>query len=89
MIKFIKLLLATLLGRVTHGCVFISSAIPQVCVKTGWTPQRVFITMEDACGMSTCGVQQDWFCVKIVRDGFIIQCDINSSFRKISWIAIK
>lgn len=89
MINIIQFVLKILFGTCSSGNLIVSSSISSVDIKTGWTPKQVFISFENNCGTPVCGAHQDWFDVKIIHNGFIIQCNVKSSFRKISWIATK
>ena len=87
MLNLIKFVLKVLFGNSASGTLIVSSSVPQVDIKTGWTPKHVFISLENNHGTPVCGAHNDWFDVKIVHHGFIIQCNVKSSFRKITWIA--
>jgi len=89
MIGIMQFILKILFGNSASGNLIVSSSIPHVDIKTGWTPKQVFISFENDCGTPVCGAHQDWFDVKTVHHGFIIHCNVKSSFRKISWIATK
>lgn len=89
MINIMQFILKILFGNNASGKLTVSSSISNIDIKTGWTPKQVFISLENNYGTPVCGAHQDWFDVKIVHHGFIIQCNIKSSFRKISWIAVQ
>jgi len=89
MINILQFISKLLLGNSAAGNLTVSSAISQVEIKTGWTPKIVFIGFEGHSHSAVCGSHQDWFDVKIVNQGFVLQCNIKSSFRKITWMATK
>lgn len=87
MFNVFQFIVKLLFGNSATGKLTISSTISQMEIKTGWTPKHVFVSLDNNCGMEACGSHQDWFDVKIVNMGFIIHCNVKSSFRKITWIA--
>lgn len=88
MINIFSFVLKLILGRTATGDITVSSSISEIEIKTGWTPKQVFINIDSNTSISVCGAHQDWFDVKVLIDGFIIKYNIQSSFRKITWIAI-
>jgi hypothetical protein len=89
MSELINFILKLLFGESSVGTIVISSSVPSVDIRTGWTPTKVFLSMDGSHGTSVCGSHQDWFNTKIIPHGFIIQCNLESSFRKIEWMAVK
>ncbi len=87
MINIFTFILKLIFGYSASGNLTVSSSISEIEVKPGWTPKHVFISLDGNPCIPVCGSHQDWFDVKIVKDGFILQCNIKSSFRKITWIA--
>lgn len=87
MINIFTFILKLIFGYSASGSLTVSSSISQIEIKTGWTPKFVFISLDSNPCVPVCGSHQDWFDVKTVKDGFLLQCNIKSSFRKITWIA--
>lgn len=69
------------------GEVTVTPAVPEIDIKTGWRPKRVFVHFDDG-GSQVCGSNHDSFDIKITQHGFVIQCHIHSNSRIIEWIAI-
>ncbi len=88
MIETINFIFKLLLGPSSTGVVNISSNVDEVCIKTGWTPEKVFISI-DKDGETVCGSSSNWIDIKIVPLGFVIKSKIQGNFRKITWIATK
>jgi len=88
MLELLNFCVKLLFGCSESGTLIVSSAVPHIAIKTGWTPKKVFVSFDGSCGTPVCGAHQDWFDVKTVPHGFIIECNIKSSFRKITWLAI-
>lgn len=89
MLNLFQFTMKLLFGCSESGSLIISSSIPSIFIRTGWTPKHVFISIHNNHGNPTCGSNQDWFDVKTVHRGFVIQSNVKSNFRKITWIAVK
>lgn len=86
---FLNILVKLLFGQFEEGDVLITSSVSNLHVKLNFHPKEVYINIEGNHGHDACGSSDDYFNVKTTHDGFIINSKIKSSFRKISWIAIR
>lgn len=89
MLNKIRLILGLLFEKTDFGNITISSNCNEIYMDTGWAPRHVFISFENDCGNHTCGSHHDWFDIKKTKRGFIIKYNIQSSFRKIIWVATR
>ncbi len=61
----------------------------EIVVPLDWTPKDVWIENDDSEGTGVCHAEADGFDTKKQPNGFVIISTLNSSHRKLRWVAVK
>ncbi len=59
----------------------------EVDIDTKKQPKRVWVSLEDAGAVPVCIAELDKINISLKVDGFVARVDVNSTSRKIRWMA--
>lgn len=89
MLNLFLLIMKILLKQHKQGSITVSFGKNDIHVPLGFQPDQVWINIEPSVTVPVCNAAPDCFDTKIVKDGFVISCNLKSQHRTIKWLALK